>query len=241
MPSVIYGPNQKLAARNTPGWARVQQEMGADADHFDQLLHARAGVIAADDSPSVWGYRTPQTWEVARVMEILIEIYGLTPEQAATELRRAIHEQGQTDKFGAEAPETAAALQEMATERGNEAHELSDKCWVCEIVEEQVSKTTIPASFSTKEQWFNFAFDTEWAVVTRMLARMTERFTAAGVNIFEHIHHCDEDEIREKVAEFYEVPFLVLNAVLEKVNCTAFRKQLEDLEIIEKSAEAATA
>jgi hypothetical protein len=114
MPSVIYGPDQKLAARSTPGWARVQQEMGADAEHFDHLLHARAGVIASDDSPMAWKDRTPYSWELVRLMEILVEIYGLTPKQAATGLLRAIHEQGQTEKFIAQVPETANALANVA-------------------------------------------------------------------------------------------------------------------------------
>jgi hypothetical protein len=94
MATAIYGSDGKRASKNTPGWKRVQQEMAVEADTFDLMLHARAHLIASDDAPPAWNDRTPYTWEIVRLLEIMTEVCGLTPKKAAIDLLRAIDDQG---------------------------------------------------------------------------------------------------------------------------------------------------
>jgi hypothetical protein len=119
-----------------------------------------------------------------------------------------------------------------------------DECYCCQtrkFAEQLVAKTTIPERFDTEDAWFDFSSELEGDVTSFAMSRLASSFTELDIDIFEGMNHHHEDAIRERVAEAYDIADTVLNAVLEKVNCTAFRKQLEDLEIIEKSADAATA
>jgi len=116
MSTVIYSSDRKRASKNIPGWKRVQQEMGGEAEQFDVLLHARAYLIVSGDTPHAWNDRMPYTWEIVRLVEIITEVCGLTPQKAGAELLRAIDDQGQMEKFSAEAPEVAKALRELAAQ-----------------------------------------------------------------------------------------------------------------------------